>query len=182
MFSSLGTRQISSAGQDGSWTLSLAWPMLSQIIPCHFNNKKLEENYQNLLPIYMFEQILWPLLLVYAYYALGCTWWVTAGVWAHSPCTIYIFKPFSAYQEAEEILWLQNGCLTFKSYHMPHEILSHGQGRTCLLALLRGNRDVWQSTYQKKSLPKEIPINQGGKKCDTKKTREKKKMMLVQEN
>ena len=130
----------------------------------------------------MFEQILWPLLLVYAYYALGCTWWVTAGVWAHSPCTIYIFKPFSAYQEAEEILWLQNGCLTFKSYHMPHEILSHGQGRTCLLALLRGNRDVWQSTYQKKSLPKEIPINQGGKKYNTKKPREKKKMTLIQEN
>ena len=47
MFSSLGTRQISSARPDGSWTLSLAWPMLSQIIPCHFNNKKQEENCEN---------------------------------------------------------------------------------------------------------------------------------------
>ena len=35
--------------------------------PCHFDNKKLEENCENILPIYMFEQILWSLLLVYAY-------------------------------------------------------------------------------------------------------------------
>ena len=47
MFSSLEPRQILLLGRMVQLNFSLAWPMRSQIIPCHFNNKKQEENCEN---------------------------------------------------------------------------------------------------------------------------------------
>ena len=112
---------------------SLAWPMRSQIIPCHFDNKKLEENWWK----YFTNLHVWTNTLVTA---LGVCLLVLRGVhdgWqlgcepiVHAPfllfCVVY-FQTFLCLSRS----WINpmasassshNGCFTCKSSHMSHPL------------------------------------------------------------